>query len=630
MSMTFATDVIISSTTNPVKSLSTTKLLVPEGADSTTISLGSAGQILKTDGANKVYWANDAGVVIQNQLNVNSGEYPLLLKHSASNTTETDTVNFSNVKYSASDQGLILYGNSTIVNSDVDLTNANNRTDSTLTGNAITSIQRICFCPNNTSGPANAYASLASGVAYDSSRGNYTYIGFRIRDKDDTEQHNWANIGYFSIRQYKNKQVRAQIQNNNSDAVTAFYVISSKSAYVGSNNSTTSINLALCNSESAPSQHGLWSSGYYDTEYHASQRWLIYRNSENETWIGSALHTGSPYYVHSDNNSGLIHYKPNLGNVNIFTQISDDGLIGMRSNGYWNGTAKAGSSAWFFYRDNTGANIFNGTATGCLALTGGEMTGQIRMNAANIHFKAGSLTKGTNPSENTNSPGIFIHDKSGTLDSAHRLATFYGYIVLNQDSTSGNTSGQARMLAYEWVANSSVHAYFAVACNKNPAKKRTYTNCLIYGAVWNDYAEYRKGDVTDGGYCVTETSSGIMTKSTERLQPGCRLTSDTFGFAIGETKDCKTPIAVSGRVLVYPYRKKEEYPLGAAVCSAPNGTIDVMTREEIMMYPERILGTVSEIPTYDIWYAGHDGTDDPNEEPPKEIPVNGRIWIYVK
>jgi hypothetical protein len=52
-----------------------------------------------------------------------------------------------------------------------------------------------------------------------------------------------------------------------------------------------------------------------------------------------------------------------------------------------------------------------------------------------------------------------------------------------------------------------------------------------------------------------------------------------------------------------------------------------MTREEIMMYPERILGTVSEIPDYDIWYAGgkneQGGCDDP-------VLVKGRIWIYVK
>ena len=75
---------------------------------------------------------------------------------------------------------------------------------------------------------------------------------------------------------------------------------------------------------------------------------------------------------------------------------------------------------------------------------------------------------------------------------------------------------------------------------------------------------------------------------------------------MGKTKEAKTPIAVAGRVLAYPYRTRKDYSLGAAVCSAPGGTVDIMTREEIMMYPERIVGTVSEIPDYDIWKGGSD------------------------
>ena len=42
-----------------------------------------------------------------------------------------------------------------------------------------------------------------------------------------------------------------------------------------------------------------------------------------------------------------------------------------------------------------------------------------------------------------------------------------------------------------------------------------------------------------------------------------------------------------------------------------------------MMYPERIVGTVSEIPKYEIWHCG-------SKELPEEVNVNGRIWIYVK
>lgn len=139
----------------------------------------------------------------------------------------------------------------------------------------------------------------------------------------------------------------------------------------------------------------------------------------------------------------------------------------------------------------------------------------------------------------------------------------------------------------------------------------------VWGAVWNDYAEFRSAESVEPGRVVIEDNSGIMKLSSQRLQPGGNIVSDTFGFAIGETVFCQTPIAVAGRVLAYPYEDKYSYPLGAAVCTGPNGTISLMTREEIREYPERIIGTVSEIPEYETWGSGN-------------VKVNGRIWIKVK
>ena len=147
-----------------------------------------------------------------------------------------------------------------------------------------------------------------------------------------------------------------------------------------------------------------------------------------------------------------------------------------------------------------------------------------------------------------------------------------------------------------------------------------------YQAVWNDYAEFRQGDTIEPGRVVIEQKNGIMTMAQERLAPGAKIISDTYGQAMGETKKAKTPIAVSGRVLVYPFKDRNEYELGAAVCAAPGGTVDIMTREEIREYPERIIGTVSEIPNYDIWHAGGSVEQGPAEE----IKVNGRIWVYVR
>ena len=121
------------------------------------------------------------------------------------------------------------------------------------------------------------------------------------------------------------------------------------------------------------------------------------------------------------------------------------------------------------------------------------------------------------------------------------------------------------------------------------------------------------------GRVVIETGNGDLELSDRRLQPGANVISDTFGFAIGETDKNKTPIAVSGRVLAYPFEPIEEFRKhrGGPVCSGPVGTVSIMNANEERLYPSRIIGTVSEIPDYETW-----GTEN--------VKVNGRIWIRVK
>ena len=139
----------------------------------------------------------------------------------------------------------------------------------------------------------------------------------------------------------------------------------------------------------------------------------------------------------------------------------------------------------------------------------------------------------------------------------------------------------------------------------------------VRGAVFNDYAEYRESLIKEPGRCVIETGYGDLELSTKRLQLGGNIISDTFGFSIGETNKAETPIAVCGRVLAYPYEDRYKFTAGAAVCSGPNGTVSLMTREEIKEWPDAIIGYVSEIPEYKEW-----GTN--------KIKVNNRIWIKIK
>ena len=180
-----------------------------------------------------------------------------------------------------------------------------------------------------------------------------------------------------------------------------------------------------------------------------------------------------------------------------------------------------------------------------------------------------------------------------------------GYVNSSGTFTSGNA----------WIIYRGADSY-------------AHSGLRLYGAVWNDYAEYRETKETiEPGRCVREVGDGTLILTTERLQAGCEIVSDTFGFAIGQSKRCQTPTAASGRVLAYCLEGQEEARnhIGEPVCSGPNGTVSIMTHEEEKEWPSRIIGTISEIPNYDIWVA-----NDPDGDAKEEIQVNGRIWIRIR
>lgn len=145
----------------------------------------------------------------------------------------------------------------------------------------------------------------------------------------------------------------------------------------------------------------------------------------------------------------------------------------------------------------------------------------------------------------------------------------------------------------------------------------------VIGGVWNDYAELREVYSQD---CSQAMPGRVMTECWEeedtirltmnRLEPIPMVITDTFGFNIGKKTENSKPIAVAGRVLVYPYEDRDSYQLGDVVCAGPGGTCSKMTSDEIMRYPDRILGYVSGVPSYTNWE--------------NDIPVNGRIWIKLR
>lgn len=224
-------------------------------------------------------------------------------------------------------------------------------------------------------------------------------------------------------------------------------------------------------------------------------------------------------------------------------------------------------------------------------------------------------------------------------DLKYRLENLENALNNKYDKTGGDIKGKARITGGNNIANSvlqtrEVNGYKSGDGTKSSAelylnKSSTgnvymgqggaYINSKgkVFGAVWNDMAEYRKSDEQEPGRTICECGDGSLRRATKRLQPGAFIISDTFGFAIGETDECKTPVAIAGRVLAFPYEDWWTFEPGEPVCAGPNGTISKMTRREARKYPERIIGTVSELPTYEKWGDN-------------QIKVNGRIWIKVK
>lgn len=201
-----------------------------------------------------------------------------------------------------------------------------------------------------------------------------------------------------------------------------------------------------------------------------------------------------------------------------------------------------------------------------------------------------------------------------------------GYLQLSEDGEGGTIRMAGPNASYIWEMDSYNNSTFRIFTNGSGSYKffvfdgasGAFSAPSVYGAVWNDYAEYRsQTEELKPGHVAYCDNDGKLRQTTSRLQKFEGVVSDTFGFAIGKTEEAKTPLAVSGRVLVYTYEDRNTFNSGDCVCAGPNGRVCKMTREEIAYYPDKIVGIVSEIPEYDTWGTG-------------KVNVDGRIWIKVK
>lgn len=239
-------------------------------------------------------------------------------------------------------------------------------------------------------------------------------------------------------------------------------------------------------------------------------------------------------------------------------------------------------------------------------LTSGEQIGTLTINdTENILYapiasdrvaKAGDTMTG-----NLTTPAVLV-PKSG--DSSVWMKVFY-----NADNTRGLWDSASQ--------KSIVRTNDGVTCTCD----MNFIAPSVEGAVFNDYAEYRalKDPIEsyEPGYCMTCNRDGKLFRTSSRMQHCEGIISDTFGFSIGRTDEATVPLAVAGRVLVYTSEDLSTYYTGQAVCASKGGRVSKMTDSEIAQNPDRIVGIVSEVPTYETW-----GTNN--------VKVNGRIWITVK
>ena len=218
--------------------------------------------------------------------------------------------------------------------------------------------------------------------------------------------------------------------------------------------------------------------------------------------------------------------------------------------------------------------------------------------------------------------GTQTGNHEGRMDSIETLLGINGHPagpgVKYVDSTLGTGNNKYYLTG---VKSEGSQIYNARPTSRTLSSEGVYwkgDTGALYGSAWNnDYAEAREllnwsNDITiEAGTCVVETGNGKVAISNEDLLPCAYIVSDTYGMLIGP--DDQTPVAVAGRVLAKV--EFDKYELGDCLCTTKYGMLRKMTRREVRRYPDRIVGTVCEIPTYTEWHGRN---------------VNGRIWIKIK
>lgn len=294
-------------------------------------------------------------------------------------------------------------------------------------------------------------------------------------------------------------------------------------------------------------------------------------------------------------------FQGNADTSTVAAKLGRSGNVAIPMTFYWNG--QSGQPKWI-WGGNDGTNMYVYSPSNFSVSNAGYIRSMGNQEAESGRTAARG--------------GVYTYNMYN--QTANGAPTAYLSVIGFGNGTDGHIE-----IAGQWAGNSGLWMRGLRNCCDNwySWNRIWCQGNSVTGAVWNDYAECRQSDCSEPGRVVFEKGDDTLTKTEKRLQHFAGVISDTWGFSQGETDKAKTNIAVAGRVLVYTYQNRNNYKPGDCVCAAPNGTIDIMTREEIIKFPDRIVGTVSCVPDYEEWGGGKNADRDP-------VKINGRIWIKVK
>lgn len=365
-----------------------------------------------------------------------------------------------------------------------------------------------------------------------------------------------------------------------------------------------SVNTSYCHFESSANIPF-----YFNRQIQVNGSYKIYNNNTtyNAGWI--ELSGGTPYIDFHFNNSTADYTSRIIENASGRLYIPGKLAIGYTNDSYSLATASFICNSWIRTVGNTG--WYNESYGGGWYMT--DTTWIRNFGSKAVYLNNQLKIDGYLYAKNGHD---FVHNTNEftMIPDGYNNTLWFNYETITRKN-NGNLT--------RYIFGNGKHGYAEGIFSK------------LYNAVWNDYAEFRKADIIKPGSVIKENGDGSMSIVEKRLESSARIISDTYGVAIGENQENNAPIAVAGRVLVYPYQDRNNYKPGMSVCAAPGGTVDIMSREEIREYPDCIIGIVSEIPNYNIWYAGNYKMKKNSEEKkiienPIPIQVNGRIWVYVR